>query len=149
MLEKENKILKNKLDSVGKIFQPDQIYRLQNPSTRMPYPDLTMQKSMQVYYSCGSAGYRFLRGQGYPYPDKSTIVRNLQVIESNFGIQYDIIKLMGMKIESIPVRDREGALIIDELAHQAKREYDPSTGEIIGHPTLPTGLELLKKRHEH
>ena len=146
LLEKENKILKNKVDAVGKIFQPDQIYRLQNPSTRMPYPDITMQKIMQIYYSCGSAGFKFLLKEGYPFADKSTIVRNMQCMDSDFGTQYDLIKITEMKISTMAPRDRKCALIIDEMAISPKREYDPSTGEIIGRPTLPTGPKLAAKR---
>ena len=146
LLEKENRILKNKVDAVGKIFTPDQIYRLQNPSTRMPYPDLTMQKIMQIYYACGSAGFKFLLKEGYPFADKSTIVRNMQCIDSDFGTQYDLIKITEMKISTMAPRDRKCALIIDEMAISPKREYDPSTGEIIGRPTLPTGPKLVEKR---
>ena len=72
-LEKENLLLKQKLLSVGKVFEDDQIHRLQNPSSRKPWSDKTLQKSMQLYYTCGAKGYQFMREKGYPLPDRSTI----------------------------------------------------------------------------
>ena len=136
------------LDALSKVFQPDQLYRVTYPLTRDPWSDLTLQKSMQTYFTCGRRGYQFLYEKVLPnlIPEKSTIVRQCNKIESTFGTQYDMIKLMGMKTKTFKKRDLKAVVILDESAMLPKREYDASTGEIIGHPTLPVGPELLKKR---
>ena len=72
----------------------------------------------------------------------------MKCIYVDFGTQWDLIKLMGLKIETLPKKDRKCALVIDETQIQSKKEYDPSTGEMIGHPTLPTGSALLAKRKD-
>ena len=103
---------------------------------------------MQYYFSCGAKGYQFLRTKGLPLPDRTKIARHLKTIQVDFGTQWDLIRLFEMKISSLPSRDRKCCLIIDETQIQSKREYDPSTGSIIGHPTLPTGAALLAKRKD-
>merc|ERR1712016_510654 len=112
----------------------------------MPWSDSTLQKSMQIYYSCGTKGYKFLRDKNFPLPERSTIVRHCNQIESDFGRQYDMIKLMKLKMETMEPRDRVCALVMDEMAIAPKREFDPTTGQIIGHPTLPTGPNLVSTR---
>ena len=87
-----------------------------------------------------------MRSKGYPLPDRSTIVRHVNLIESDFGTQHDMLKLMAMKIETLEPRDRKCAMVFDEMAIQAKREFDPSTGQVIGHPTLPAGANIVHKR---
>ena len=57
-----------------------------------------------------------------------------------------MIKLLALKIDTIEPRDRKVAFVMDEMAIAPKREYDPSTSQIIGHPTLPAGPNLIKKR---
>ena len=155
--EKENEKLKldnlrqkATLDALSKVFQPDQLYRVTNPLTRDPWSDITLQNCMQTYFACGRKGYQFLYQKVLPnlIPEKSTIVRKCNKIESTFGTQYDIIKLMGMKIQCFSDRDKKAVAILDESAMLPKREYDASTGEIIGHPTLPVGPELLKARQK-
>jgi len=146
LLEKDNLIMRQKLDCVGKVLPDDQILRLQNPSSRMPWSDKTLQKSMQLYYTCGAKGYRFMREKGYPLPERTTILRHCNKIESDFGTQHDMLKLLAMKINTIQPRDRKCAIIFDEMAIQAKREYDPTSGEFIGHPTLPAGPQLVHNR---
>ena len=145
-LEKENMIYKQKMQSVGKVLEPDQIQRLENPSSRMPWSDKTLQKSMQLYYTCGAKGYKFMRSKGHPLPDRSTIIRHVNLIESDFGTQHDMLRLMAMKIETLEPRDRKSAIVFDEMAIQPKREFDPSTGEFIGKPTLPAGPNIVHKR---
>ena len=146
MLERNNFILTQKIESVSKFLEEDQILRLQNPSSRMPWSDKTLQKSMQLYYTCGAKGYQFMREKGYPLPDRSTIQRHCNKIESDFGTQHDLLKLMAMKINTIEPRDRKCAIIFDEMTIQAKREFDPTSGEFIGHPTLPAGPQLVHNR---
>ena len=146
LLERDNLIHRQKLDSVKKVFGEDQMLRLQNPSSRMPWSDQTLQKSMQLYYSSGAKGYQFMREKGYPLPERTTIIRHCNKIHSDFGTQHDMLKLMAMKIETLNQRDRKCAIIFDETAIQAKREFDPSTGEFIGLPTLPAGPKAVHKR---
>ena len=146
LLEQKYNFLQQQMDSVARVFNPDQIHRLQNPTSRSPWSDSTLQKSMQLYYSCGAKGYQFMRSKNFPLPEKSTIVRHCNTIESDFGTQFDMLKLMKMKVETIATRDRVCAMIFDEMSIGSKREYDPSTGQIIGHPTLPAGPKLVESR---
>ena len=150
LLRKENSKQKAKIDSMAKIFQPDQLYRAQYPNTRFAWSDFTLQKIMQMYFACGKKGYNFLYDNVLPnlIPERTTIVRHCNTIESTWGTQYDMIKLMAMKFETMPKRDRKCAIILDEMSISPKREYDPSTGEFIGLPTLPAGPALLEKRRK-
>ena len=97
----------------------------------MPWSDKTLQKSMQLYYTCGAKAYSFMRDKGHPLPERTTIIRHCDKIHSDFGTQHDMLKLMAMKIECLDPRDRKCAIIFDEMTIQAKREYDPSTGQFI------------------
>ena len=150
LLKQQNLKQKAQLETMAKIFQPDQLYRAQHPLTRVAWSDLTLQKVMQMYFCCGKKGYDFLYKNVLPnmIPERTTIVRHCNTIESTWGTQYDMIKLMEMKIETMPKRDRKCAVILDEMAITPRREYDPSTGEFIGLPTLPVGPALLEKRRK-
>ena len=87
LLKRQVFILQQKQQSVERVFEPDQILRLHNPSSRMPWSDLTLQKSMQIYYSCGAKGYKFLREKNLPLPEKYTIVIHCNTIEYTLSTQ--------------------------------------------------------------
>lgn len=151
--EKEIEKLKMKIsqmqpqnDAVKKIFNGDQIYKLLHPKTTAKWSQLTVEQCMMMYLRIGTTGYNFLIQKGYPLVCISVIQKHLRKIDCQPGIQYEVIKVMAKKVEMMPEHTRKSGMFPDEFDLQAKKEYDCSTGTIIGAPTIPPSDKVLENR---
>ena len=142
LLENENQALKKQIkehkkfkEKAGKIFQPEQLRRIQD-CNRTRWSDMTIQDALQVRYSCGS-GYKTLIQMGFPFPCEKTLCRRTQGIKFEPGIQYEMIKMMKIKAEGLNVYERQIGLVFDEMAIAPGYCYNRRTDSFTGKVTLP------------
>ena len=148
MLKEKNTELENSVDLIKKLLNDDQLKKLLEPKSQKPWSDLTLQQSVEIYYQCGTSAYDFLRERGFPLPSARTLQRHMQKINCEPGILHDMLRLMKLKVDKMSAKDKKVALVIDEMQIQAKKEYDPVTGQIMGFPTVPPGPALIERRQK-
>ena len=148
---KEQEILIEKLQAtksaVQRVFNEDQIKKLEKPNVRYHYLEKTIQDCIQVYIACGASGYNFLRDEmHYPYPHLSTLRNHLRGVECNPGIVTDFFKLMKQKVDKMTdPKEKLCCLLLDEMAIAPKKEYDTTTQSVIGYPTIPRSKKSQRK----
>ena len=135
-----------KVDVMSKIFNPDQVYKMLHPETTSKWSELTIEHCLTFYYLLSTSGYQFLIKRGYPLVSISVLQRYMRKIISGPGIQYHVIKVLAKKVEIMPPKARYCTLVIDEMEIKATREYDCSTGKIIGTPTIAPSDKVLANR---
>ena len=145
-LKKENLSIKAKLTSFERIFNEDQFERMVCPGSRKPFSLKTLQECIHIYYSCGSTAYELLREKGFPFPCARTLRRHLEGLDTQPGTQKDFISMMKKKVEKMSGPEKFCGLAIDEMSICPKIEYDSTTQSYKGHPTIPPGKTLAKKR---
>ena len=134
------------MEPTKKLFNEDQFYKLLHPKTTAKWSLLTVEQCLQMYLRIGTSGYEFLLSKGYPLVSISVLQRYLRKLNSEPGIQYDAIKVMAKKVELMPKKARYCALVVDEFEIQAKKEYDCSSGTMMGIPTIPPSDKALAMR---
>ena len=146
-LTRKNEMLQKRVDSFSRIFGPDQIHRLEDPSSRSHWSDQTLEMAIILYYKVGTTGYNYLRDVLlWPLPCVSTINRHMAKIYFRAGQNNDIMKLLSLKVQTMSEKDRLICVIIDEMSIQQKLEYSYTTGEMVGYPTVPPHPNLVKER---
>jgi hypothetical protein len=60
--------------------------------------DGTVQKALQLKFSCGHSGYDTLLKQGLPYPSIITLQRRLKNIAFDDGVLHSAFKLLKIKV---------------------------------------------------
>ena len=135
-----------KVDVMSKIFNPDQQYKMLHPETTSKWSELTIEHCLTFYYQLSTSGYQFLIKRGYPLVSISVLQRYMRKIISGPGIQYHVIKVLAKKVEIMPPKARYCTLVIDEMEIKATREYDCTTGKIIGTPTIAPSDKVLANR---
>ena len=145
-LREENLSLKAKLAGFEKIFNEDQFERMACPGSKKPFLLKTLQECIHLYYSCGSTSYELLRQKGYPLPCARTLRRHLEGIDTKPGTQHDFIRIMKKKVEKMTEPEKFCGLAIDEMAICPKIEFDTTTQQFMGHPTIPPGKKLVERR---
>ena len=150
-LRKENLKLNTIVQSTSKIFNEDQLKRLQNPDSRSKWSDKTIQDSIGLYYLCGTTAYSTLQKgfngkSGWPIPHPRTLQRHLAEIQIEPGICEDVFTMLKIKVNLMEEKDKNCGLIIDEMAIQPKYEFNSTTQSFMGRPTLPATEAVYKKR---
>ena len=122
-LKGEISAVRPKVDSMSKIFNPDQQYKLLHPETTAKWSELTIENCLTYYYQISTSGYNFLIKRGYPLVSIRVLQRYMKKIISGPGIQYHLLKVLAKKVESMPPKARYCTLVVDEMEIKAKREY--------------------------
>ena len=146
VLKKENLSVKAKLASFEKLFNEDQFERMACPGSRKPFSLKTLQECIHIYYSCGSTAYELLREKGFPFPCARTLRKHLEGVDTQPGTQRDFIMMMKSKVEKMSAPEKFCGLAIDEMSICPKITFDSTTQSYKGHPTIPPGKTLAKKR---
>ena len=134
------------MEPTKKLFNEDQFYKLLHPKTTSKWSLMTVEQCLQMYLRVGTSGYEFLLSKGYPLVSISVLQRYLRKLNSDPGIQYDAIKVMAKKVELMPRKARYCALVVDEFEIKAKKEYDCSSGTMMGIPTIPPSDKAIANR---
>ena len=150
-LEKKNDELQKKADCLEKLFHADQVYKILYPDSKKTWSDITLEMAIALYYKVGSTGYNYLRDVlKWPLPCPSVIQSNMRRVKFKPGNDgcLDILKLIALKTRELPENERFYCLVIDEMATKSKLEWDPTSGEFVGFPTIPPHPNLVQKRVE-
>ena len=145
-LSRKNSDLEQAQKLLKRFLTDDQIYRVLHPKSRSHWSDLTIQKCLDLYYHCGTRGYELLIANGYPLPWPRTLQRHIQFYGCEPGILYQNMDVMKKTVVNMSPKQRKCVFMIDEMQIQAKVEYDPGTGTMIGRPTVPPSKDLIKRR---
>ena len=145
-LSRKNSALEQAQKLLKRFLTDDQIYRVLHPNSRSHWSDLTIQKCLDLYYHCGTRGYELLIANGYPLPLPRTLQRHIRFYGCEPGILYQNMDVMKKTVAKMCAKERKCVLMIDEMQIQAKVEYDPGTGAMIGKPTVPPSEDLIKRR---
>ena len=139
----------DKMERALKSFNSDQIKKLEYPDGKIKeWSRETVQKAIQIYYACGTTGYKLLLRNGSPYPSISVLQRHLAKVDFSPGILYNFLALLKKKVALLDPKDRIVNLSCDEMVMQAMESYDTTDQCFIGHPTIPASNSLIEKRKE-
>ena len=145
-LKKKNEELESAVAILKKFLNNDQIYRLMNPKSRSRWSDLTLQNCIDMFYHCGTSGYNLLIRMGFPLAKPRTLQNHLRKLACEPGSLHDVFRILRVKVPKMPEAHRKCVFVVDEMQLQAKKEYDPVKGVIMGAPTVPPSKELIAKR---
>ena len=122
--------------------------KLEHPKSTIHWSSETLKTSIHLYSLLGGSGYVFLTDvMKYPFPKKRCLQRHLAHISLEPGQLYeDMFQMLEPQVEKLPKEARFCALNCDEMSLNPRREYDPTTQTLIGHPTLPATKALTKRR---
>ena len=135
-----------KMDRALKSFNEDQVKKLEYPDGNWRWSSETIQKAIQLYYSCGTTGYNLMLRQGQPLPSIRTLQRHLAKVDCSPGILYNFIELLKKKVALLDPKDKFYNLSCDEMVVQAMEQYDAGEQCFVGYPTLRASDTLIEKR---
>ena len=139
----------NTVAQVNTLFTGDQMHRLENPNSRRPWFDMTIQNCIQDYCKMGYTSYCHMRKRLknlMPHPE--TLRWHLRKVNLPPGIWYDMLELLKIKAESLPEEEKVCSLIFDEMALKSQLTYDMATQKIVGYVTTPLSKKQLQKKKE-
>ena len=134
---------------VNTLFSGDQMHRLENPNSRRPWFDMTIQNCIQDYCKMGYTSYCHMRKRLknlMPHPE--TLRWHLRKVNLPPGIWYDMLELLKIKAEGLPEEEKVCSLIFDEMSLKSQITYDMSTQKIVGYVTTPLSKKQLQKKKE-
>ena len=143
-----NKKLASTIEKLSVPWNPDEIKKLCEGGKVHKWSELSLAKHIRLYYKVGSTAYKFLLEEGFPFAKIRTIQDHVRNISVEPGILHDFAHMMRSKVGTMHPKERFCSLAIDEMAIQAKRDFDPTTQAFIGHPTIKAGPKLIEKRNK-
>ena len=143
-----NKTLASTVEMLSAPWYDDEIKKLGLPRDckSHKWSEKSLAKHIRIYYKVGTTAYQFLLDEGFPFASIRTIQRHVSGISVEPGILHDFVHMMRPKVESMAPQERFCSIAIDEMAIQAKRDFDLSSQAFIGHPTISAGPKLTNKR---
>ena len=143
-----NKEMASTVKILSALWNQDEIEKLGLPEGGIihKWSEKSLAKHIRLYYKVGTTAYQFLLDEGFPFASIRTIQRHVAGISVEPGILHDFVQMMRPKVESMVPQERFCSIAIDEMAIQAKRDFDPSIQAFIGHPTISAGPKLTQKR---
>ena len=131
--------------NIRKFLNPDQIDKLKQPrdhkGRNIVWSSDTVQRCLAIRAVVGRNGYDYLRNMKYPLPSYRTLCRHIQTLSFTPGIQYDMLKLLQVKM-STNESHKLCVLLVDEMQLHSRIEFDNGLRRIVGYvspETLPTG----------
>ncbi|XP_031335055.1 uncharacterized protein LOC116164931 [Photinus pyralis] len=119
------------------IFNADQIHMLKYKNHRgYQWSDETVQRALKLYMACGAKGYQELCKQQYPLPSIRTLQHRIQNFKVQAGVLEDIFVLLKLKVNAFENQEKYASLLLDEIAIKPGLQYDNSTKEVVGRPTM-------------
>lgn len=101
------------------------------------WQDETLVKALKLRLSCGSQGYSVVRELASPLPTERTIQRRIEGFKFTPGILTEMFDILKIKISVLSEQERHAVLMLDEIQLTKGMDFDPSTGRIMGTPTVP------------
>ncbi|KAJ3659496.1 hypothetical protein Zmor_011182 [Zophobas morio] len=109
----------------------------------------TLTKACKIRLACGGVGYDLLREFNYPLPAQRTLRLRMEHLKFSPGILHEVFNALKPKIELMIEEEKHCALLLDEMAISPRYDFDPSTGIVIGKPTLPSSDNNYEELASH
>ncbi|KAH6946981.1 hypothetical protein HPB50_016404 [Hyalomma asiaticum] len=97
----------------------------------------TVIKALKMRLSCGARGYDSVRELGQPLPTERTLHRHLEGYKFTPGLLEDIMESLALKVSLMSPEERHATLMLDEMQLAPGLVYNPSSGTVLGAPTIP------------
>jgi Transposase protein len=102
------------------------------------WSDSSILNGIKMKFKCGFTGYQEHLDEGQPLPS----IRCLQERTENFkcspGIDHGTLEILKRRLANVECNaDRDLVLFNDEMTLAKGRQYDSSTGNVVGDSTLP------------
>ena len=140
--KKEANNLNEQIEEINKtfkkIFGKDQIESMGRKNMRgKPWSQETIQKALQILFTCHTTGYDHLLKAEYPLPPLRTLRSRLEKMNFSPGIIDDVFQFLPSKVKEMKETDKFCALTMDEMSIKPGYQFDMSTQEYQGDVTLP------------
>jgi hypothetical protein len=146
-IKTENSTLKEGLDS---FLNDDQKLSLGRQSMRgTKWSNETMMKAYKIRLACGSTGYEVVKELGQPLPSQRTLQRRIEHLKFSPGLLQEVLNVMKVKVNTMVEEERRCVILIDEMAITPKLDFDPSTGLVLGKPTIPSSNKIFEEVATH
>ncbi|KAH6948124.1 hypothetical protein HPB50_023062 [Hyalomma asiaticum] len=97
----------------------------------------TVIKALKMRLSCGARGYDSVRELGQPLPTERTLHRHLEGYKFTPGLLEDVMESLALKVSLMSPEERHATLMLDEMQLAPGLVYNPSSGTVLGAPTIP------------
>ena len=149
-LEREKAEYKQVVEKLETIWNKDMVRKMMKPSTStVHYSTKTILECILIYYRVGTTAYEMFRDNGYPYPSLSTLKNHLRQVDCEPGILDDFFIFMKNQLDNLEEHEKYSILNGDEMAIKPGIEYNTTTQEYVGTPTMskaPANPRNTKKR---
>jgi hypothetical protein len=133
-----------------KLLNKDQVLCLKNGSMRgSKWSTETLIKAYKIKLTCGSAGYDVPREMGQLSPSQRTLHRRIEHLKFSPGLLNEILTQLKIKVETMKDEEKHCSILLDEIAITPKYDYHPSTGLVLGKPTVPSSSGKLEELATH
>jgi hypothetical protein len=86
---------------------------------------------------------------GQPLPSQRTLQRRIEHLKFAPGLLNEILIQLKIKVETMKDEEKHCAILLDEIAITPKYDYDPSTGLVLGKPTIPSSSGQFEELATH
>jgi hypothetical protein len=131
------------------LLNKDQVLCLKNGSMRgSKWSTQTLIKAYKINLTCGT-GYDVLREMSQPLPSQRTLQWRIEHLKFSPGLLNEILTQLKIKVETMKDEEKHCSILLDEIAITPKYDYDPSTGLVLGKPTVPSSSGKLEELATH
>ncbi|KAH7977683.1 hypothetical protein HPB49_003170 [Dermacentor silvarum] len=129
---------KRLLAGLNKYLNEDQVKCLKMATMRgTRWTKKTVIKALKMRLSCGACGYDSVRELGQPLPTERTLHRHLEGYKFTPGLLEDIMESLALKVSLMSPEEQHATLMLDEMQLAPGLVYNPSSGTVLGAPTIP------------
>ncbi|KAH7965191.1 hypothetical protein HPB49_004621 [Dermacentor silvarum] len=122
---------------LNKYLNEDQVKCLKMATMRgTRWAKKTVIKALKMRLSCGARGYDSVRELGQPLLTERTLHRHLEGYKFTPGLLEDIMESLALKVSLMPPEERHATLMLDEMQLAPGLVYNPSSGTVLGAPTI-------------
>ncbi|KAH6946446.1 hypothetical protein HPB50_013650 [Hyalomma asiaticum] len=112
------------------------------------HPMMAPAASVQYEYevadaSAETSGYNVARELGMPLPSELTLQRKIEGFKFAPGLLTEVLDLLKIKIGELSQQEHHAMLMLDEMQIAKGLDFDPSTGMLLGRPTVPLANNTL------
>ena len=137
-LEQENAELSQIKAKLETIWTKDMVRKMMLPSSStMHFSSKAILECILIYYRIGQTAYEMLRKKGYPYPSLSTLQNHLRQVDCVPGILDDFFVFIKNQMDHLEEEHQKISILCgDEMSLRAQFEYNTTTQEYCGTPTM-------------
>jgi Transposase protein len=93
---------------------------------------------IKMKFKCGSTGYQEHYDEGQPIPSIRTLQERTENFKCSPGIDLGSLEILKRRLSLVESEaDKDLVLFNDEMSLTKGKQYDSSTGKVVGDTTLP------------